>query len=265
MPRFEVFCPAVPPAAPADASVRVEAEHWLAALKAGLQKAGRPPIAGNVLCDVQADGAIHVTEPAGAAVFRVQELRPSSPPVPRSAGDRAGGRGPAATRSADDVLASLFERVAELARHRDRKGGLGFLLDLALEEVGADAGSVFVSRLGSRALELAVARGSRAGELLALGATVPVGVGIVGFCVQENVALAVSDAQRDPRFHAAISRAIGYETRSLLCAPVARKERVLGAIEVLNKRGDAPFDGTDLAVVSYLAHQAAAFLDRVGA
>jgi sigma-B regulation protein RsbU (phosphoserine phosphatase) len=155
--------------------------------------------------------------------------------------------------------------VAELTRHRDRKGGLGFLLDLALAETRAEAGSVFVAPLGSRALQLAVARGPRAAELLALGVTVPVGVGIAGFSVRENVAVAVSDAERDPRFHAAISRAIGYETRSLLCAPIARKGRVLGAIEVINKRGGAPFEATDLAVVSYLAHQAAAFLDRVGA
>jgi len=31
---------------------------------------------------------------------------------------------------------------------------------------------------------------------------------------------------------------------------------VLGALEVLNKRGGRPFDAADLAVLSYLAHQA---------
>jgi hypothetical protein len=32
---------------------------------------------------------------------------------------------------------------------------------------------------------------------------------------------------------------------------------VLGALEVLNKRGGAPFGAQDLAVVTYLAHHAA--------
>jgi len=37
---------------------------------------------------------------------------------------------------------------------------------------------------------------------------------------------------------------------------------VRGALEVLNKRGRRPFDGSDLAVLSSLAHQAAELLER---
>ncbi len=281
MLRFEVFCPATPPALPADVTLRVEAEHWLAALKAGLRKVGGPQLTTNVLCDVQADGSIHVSDPQGGGVFRIQELRAEPAAVPAAAGQggpssRAASveevapsaipPGPigraARAASAEDVLAELFERVADLARQPDRSAGLGFLLDLAMEKVDAEAGSVFLARLEGRELELAVARGPRAKELLALRVAVPVGVGIVGFCAQEDVCLAVSDAERDARFHRAVSEAIGYETRSLLCAPIARKGQVLGAIEVLNKRGGRPFGSADLSVLSYLAHQAAVFIAR---
>ncbi len=287
MPRFEVFCPAAPPALPVDVTLRVEAEHWLAALKAGLQKVGGAEVASNVLCDIQADGSIHVTDPRGGRVFRIAELRADAaqarapaergPPVPpvRPSAQPDGvvqlerpsaptpariGRAPAP--SAEDVLAQLFERVGDPSRHRDRKSGLAFLLDLAIETVEADAGSVFLSRPDG-ALAFEVVRGPRAKQLVALGETVPMGVGIVGFCAQEDVCLAVSDAEKDPRFHRAISEAIGYETRSLLCAPIARKGRVLGALEVLNKRGGVPFGATDLATLAYLAHQAAVILARL--
>jgi len=257
MPRFEVFCPAAPPALAADVTLRIEAEHWLAALKAGLLKVGGPQPAAHVLCDVQADGSIHVSDPRGGGVFRIQELgaERAAEVVPAAA---APGRigGPPRPPSAEDVLAELFDRVAELAGQRDRSAALGFLLHLAMEKVDAEAGSVFSARLGGRELELAVARGPRAKELLALRVAVPVGVGIVGFCAQEDVCLAISDAEKDPRFHRAVSDAIGYETRSLLCAPIAQKGQVLGALEVLNKRGGRPFDAADLAVLSYLAHQA---------
>jgi len=284
MPRFEVYCPAAPPALPADVTLRVEAEHWLAALKAGLQKVGGAQMSASVLCDIQADGSIHVTDPRGGGVFRIQELRaePASPPALaplRSSAEAerieqvAHPSPPPPTRigraalaqSAADVLAELFERVAEISGQQDTKCALGFLLDLAMEKVEAEAGSVFLARLAGRELEFTVARGPRAKELLALGASVPVGAGIVGFCAQEDVCLAISDAEKDPRFHRAISEAIGYETRSLLCAPIARKGRVLGALEVMNKRGGAPFDERDLAVVSYLAHQAAEVLAGAGA
>ncbi len=239
---------------------------------------------------MQADGSIHVSDPRAGGVFRIRELRaepaasrtaapaaasaraerveevsPSAAPAGRigRAAHRVGAATAAPGSSAEDVLAELFDRVADLGRERSRDGGLAFLLDLAMEKVDAESGSAFVARLGGRELEFAVARGPRSKELLALRSAVPVGVGIVGFCAQEDVCLAVSDAERDPRFHRAISEAIGYETRSILCAPIARKGRVLGALEVLNKRGGGPFDAADLAVLSYLAHQAAAFLDAI--
>lgn len=287
MPRFEVFVPAAPPALPVDVTLRIDADNWLAALKAGLEKIGVPRMASNVLCDIQADGSIHVTDPQGGGVFRIQELAPPAPAAPAPA--RQERRGAAASAAApparekppppapptparigrarapspaEDVLAELFERVADLDR-QDRKTGLASLLDLAMEKIPCEAGSVFLARLGSRELEFAVARGPRAQEILKLGLTVPMGVGVVGFCAQEDVCLAVSDAEKDPRFYRAISQAIGYETRSLLCAPVARGGRVLGALEVVNKRGGAPFEQTDLAVLSYLAHRAAELVARL--
>ncbi len=280
MTRFEVFVPAAPPAHPDGVTLRVDAEHWLAALKAGLERIGDAPPATHVLCDVQADGSIHVTDPRSARVLRVQELRaaplegaapsarapvhadrveqpaaPSAPPPWRIGRDR--------TAAAEEALAGLFERVVELERHRDRRGGLTFLLDLAIETVGCDAGSVFTAQLAGRDLDFAVARGPRANQIARLGLKVPIGYGVVGFCAKENVCLAVSDAQRDARFHRAISQAIGYDTRSLLCAPMAREGRVLGALELLNKTGGLPFDEADVSVLSYLAHRGAEFLFRL--
>jgi GAF domain-containing protein len=163
----------------------------------------------------------------------------------------------------EDVLADLFLEVAELEGMSDRQQGLGFLLDLAMRSIGCEAGSVFTADLGAPDLTFAVARGPTAEKILALGLKVPVGVGVVGFCAQENVCVAVSDAQKDPRFHRAVSDAVGYETRSLLCAPVAHQGKVLGALEVLNKRKGEPFSQKDLAVLSYLAAQAARFLERI--
>jgi GAF domain-containing protein len=164
---------------------------------------------------------------------------------------------------AEDALADLFLEVSELERISDRRQGLEFILDLAMRSIGCEAGSVFTADLGSLDLSFAAARGPGAEKILALGLKVPMGVGVVGFCAQEDVCLAVSDAQKDPRFHRAVSDAVGYETRSLLCAPVARQGTVLGALEVLNKRGGKPFGEKDLAVLSYLAAQAAGFLERI--
>jgi GAF domain-containing protein len=164
----------------------------------------------------------------------------------------------------EDVLADLFLEVTELEAIQDRLAGLGFVLDLAMRTIGCETGSVFTVDLADQELAFAVVRGPTADKLMKLGLKVPMGVGLVGFCAQENVAVAVSDAQQDPRFYRAVSEAIGYETRSLLCAPVARQGTVLGALEVLNKKGGQPFGEKDLAILSYLAAQTARFLGRLG-
>jgi hypothetical protein len=337
MPRFEVFVPAAPPKLPIDLTLRIDAEHWLAALKTGLMRIGETHMANNVLCDIQGDGSIHVTDPDSGRVFRIQELpqaqvtappapppvapapvaaelgRPPPPPstapapippppvgvraatpmlVPQAA--RAGSPVPRATPArpsaqadrveeapapaspplhqigritqtikTEDVLADLFLEVAELQGLTDRKRGLEYLLDLAMRSIGCESGSVFTTDLSATELEFAAVRGPAADKIVKLGLTVPMGVGLVGFCAQENVCVAVSDVEKDPRFHRAVSEAIGHETRSLLCAPVASRGVVRGALEVLNKKGGQPFGQKDLAILSYLAAQAAQFLDRL--
>ncbi len=261
MPRFEVFAPAAAGGRPAGLVFRVDGESWLSALGSALRKIGEEP-ARNVLCDVRPDGSIHVRDGGSGRIFQIRELAPGASEPPGAPDARGSGPPPEAEPAREEVLAELFVRVGDLERRRERKAGLTFLLDLAVSRIGCEAGSAFTAHLSGGVLEFAVARGPRASELLRLGLTVPMGTGIVGFCAKENVCVAVSDAERDPRFHRSISLLVGYDTRSILCAPMASEGRVLGALEVLNKRGGRPFDATDVAVISYLAHKGAEHLLR---
>ena len=325
MARYEVFVPAAPPRVPMDLTLRLEADHWLGALKTGLKRLGEAHPTNNVLCDIQADGSIHVTDPDSGRVFRIIEipaitpvgpmpavvaaaptvvappppapakvaLTPVPAPIPEARREppppaaskpvaRPSGHAEhvvehktpiftpahpigrmAAVVKDEDALADLFHEAAEMGRITDRKAGLGFALDTAMRIIGCEAGTVFTADLGRKDLSFEVVRGPSAAKLLALGMKIPIGVGIVGFCAQEDVCLAVSDVEKDSRFYRAVSEATGYQTRSLLCAPMSRHGQVVGCLEVVNKQGGKPFDQKDLAVLSYLAAQSAAFLGRI--
>jgi GAF domain-containing protein len=191
----------------------------------------------------------------------VEEVAAPSEPQPARIGRITVPRPPAEAGPADP-LAEAFYRAGELNLVRDRDRGLAFLLDLAMEKVRCDAGSVLIERFQSGELAFAVARGPKADEIVKQGLAVPWGRGIVGFCAQENVSLAVSDAEKDPRFYRGVSEAVGYETRSALCAPIVAGGRVRGAMELLNKSAGA-FEPGDLAVLSYLAHKAGELLERL--
>jgi hypothetical protein len=224
---------------------------------AAREAAPRPPRAPPPRPAPAADSTVIRPPPApveASGVRSIEQLERPSQPV----------KGPIGrTRSSaalEDVFSDLFERTHQIeGLERDR--AFAFLLDLALEKIPADAGSVFLSDLATSDLELVQARGPKAPELQRMKLRVPVGVGIVGFCAKEAVSLAISDTEKDDRFHREVSQKIGYRTRSILCAPMVSGGRTFGCIEIINKRGSSHFSDAELAILAYVAHEGARFME----
>jgi putative nucleotidyltransferase with HDIG domain len=75
--------------------------------------------------------------------------------------------------------------------------------------------------------------------------------GIAGQVARTGKPLIVNDVARSERFHKMIDDTTGFETRSLVCAPLMVQCKILGVIEVLNKLDGSEFGEPDLeAVVS---------------
>ena len=62
------------------------------------------------------------------------------------------------------------------------------------------------------------------------------GQGIAGWVAAHNAQAIVNNASADPRFYSKIDEAIGFKTKSVLCAPLVIQGRPIGALEVINKR-----------------------------
>ncbi|MGZ6132083.1 MAG: GAF domain-containing protein [Myxococcaceae bacterium] len=186
---------------------------------------------------------------------------PHKPPV-GPIGRRKLARSPAAQM--EDVLAEVFERVQGVYQRRDAADGLGYLVDLAMEKIPVEAGSVFSSEMVSGDLRFVVVRGPKAQEILDAKIVIPAGTGIVGFCAVEGVSLALSDVQKDPRFYRGVSDRVHYETRSILCSPIIAHGRTFGCMELVNRRESPMFSEYEVGMLSYIAHQGALFLDTLG-
>ena len=87
------------------------------------------------------------------------------------------------------------------------------------------------------------------------------GEGIAGYVVQKGEPVLTLDAQNDQRFYSRIDEAIGFVTRSILCVPLKVKDRIIGAIEVINKL-DGQFDKNDLWLLNYMAGSVAIALEN---
>jgi GAF domain-containing protein len=90
------------------------------------------------------------------------------------------------------------------------------------------------------------------------------GTGIVGWTVQRGEPALVPDVSQDARFFGEFDRASGFTTHSILCVPLQKGDRTIGAIEVINK-GGSPFDRDDLRILSALAAPAAIAIENARA
>jgi signal transduction histidine kinase len=77
--------------------------------------------------------------------------------------------------------------------------------------------------------------------------------GIVGSVIESGNAEIVNDVTKDSRFFEQIDQESGFTTRSILCVPMKTTDRLLGAIQVLNRLDGGGFDRPDLNLCKAIA------------
>lgn len=88
------------------------------------------------------------------------------------------------------------------------------------------------------------------------------GEGIAGTAALERRSVFTADAYVDPRFERTWDQRTGFRTRSVLASPMLTPDqRVVGVLQVLNRRGQNAFDNDDVAMLEALAAQAAVAIE----
>jgi HD-GYP domain-containing protein (c-di-GMP phosphodiesterase class II) len=86
--------------------------------------------------------------------------------------------------------------------------------------------------------------------------------GIAGQVARTGKPLIVNDVARSKNFHKMIDDTTGFATQTLVCAPLSVNKKILGVIEVLNKRDGSPFGERDLESVVSVANTAAMAIEN---
>jgi GAF domain-containing protein len=86
------------------------------------------------------------------------------------------------------------------------------------------------------------------------------GEGIAGWVAQQGEPLLVRDVHHDPRWYGEVET--GFFTRSVLCVPLKIDEHVIGALQVLNKKGPVGFTERDLTLLSAFATTATVAIEN---
>jgi signal transduction histidine kinase len=133
------------------------------------------------------------------------------------------------------------------------------VVESAQSVIGAEAGSLFLLDAPRQKLSFYIVRGSCAEKLKDM--ELDAEEGIVGWVVTHKEAVIVNNVQTDTRFCKRIDTMSEFKTRSILCAPLLIKDRIIGALELMNKKDDN-FTLLNLKVCEGIASQAAIAIEN---
>ncbi len=158
-----------------------------------------------------------------------------------------------------DVLGQLVEVSRVMNSTLALKPLLTFIMQAATEITDTEAASILLVDPRTQELRFEASIGSDAEELA--GIVVPREGSIAGTIISEDRALVIDDVARDPRHFQGVDEKVSFQTRSLLGVPMRFKDRLIGVLEVLNKREGA-FDDGDVRHITILASQAAVAIEN---
>ncbi len=87
------------------------------------------------------------------------------------------------------------------------------------------------------------------------------GKGIVGYVAIHKTPLIVNDVSKDKRFYPEVDRKTGFKTKNLIAYPLIVQKKIIGVIEVINKR-DGLFTNKDLEIISLISSSASVALQN---
>lgn len=155
-----------------------------------------------------------------------------------------------ASRQHARAMAAVAETARALSATLDPDQVLDTLAQQVFNVLAIEAVSIALVEASSNELVFRHARGAMAEAVT--GQRLPIGEGLAGWVVKNGRGVLVSDAQSDTRFYPEIDRLTGFETHSVLCAPIQLGSRTLGVIEAINATG-ASFELADLQLLSSMA------------
>jgi len=135
---------------------------------------------------------------------------------------------------------------------------LNAIVDMACEGLDAEMASLMLFEEHEPVMRIRAARGLDP-HIIEIARARP-GEGIAGWVALHGTPLLVTDIEKDPRFMRKSKKK--YSTKSFLSVPMKVKDKVIGVLNVNNKKSGYVFTKDNLDFLSTLAHQAAGAIEN---
>lgn len=157
-------------------------------------------------------------------------------------------------------LASLNAITRKLTSTLELQPLLKSILESAVDILNTEAGSLFLVDEQTDELIFQVTVGPVARNLA--GQRLPPGTGYVGKAVNTRRPVIANNVAVAAAWSSATDKQTGYVSRAILAVPLEVKDRIIGVIEIINKKDGNPFTDEDQNLLSAFAGQAAVAIDN---
>lgn len=151
-------------------------------------------------------------------------------------------------------MSTLNEMSRRLTSTLEIEPLLETILQNAADILNCSAGSLLLHDEQTNELVFRMAVGPVANDLI--GKRMPSDTGIVGECFTKRQPVIVNSTQNSNAWFSGSDVQTGFATQALVATPLQVKERIIGVLEVLNRRDGMPFTEDDLNLLSAFASQA---------
>jgi signal transduction histidine kinase len=151
----------------------------------------------------------------------------------------------------------LIDISRDLASTLDLDPLLNRIIHAAKDITGSEAASILLYDDASRQLFFQVTTNE---DPMMRGMVVPMD-SVAGWIVTNRQAVRIGDVQKDKRFFKNVTRSLSLQTQSLMGVPLITKDKVIGALEAINKIG-GEFTQVDEDMLSVLGAQAAVAIEN---
>ena len=144
------------------------------------------------------------------------------------------------------LLLSLFK---DITRFGDREGFIDNMLDEVVRILNAQRASIFLINPDTNELEAYSAMGVDKEQLKFVYR-----LGVAGSVFTTGVALNINTSEDNSRFYEGFDKRFNFKTSSIICYPIHnREDKIIGVIEVINKRNPDRFTVDDEKTMKVLA------------
>lgn len=156
-------------------------------------------------------------------------------------------------------LAALYEVSAQLGTTLDLTELLNLVMDSIIQLTGAERG--FLMLFDEETGELKTMAARNVDQETVDGRSMEISRTVVQRAASTGQPILTDNAQEDDRF-AGHQSVVGYQLRSIMCAPLRARGRIIGAVYVDNRLFTSVFSKEDLALLEAFTNQAAMAIDN---